>query len=147
MKLVYIASPYAGDVQANTEAAKGYCRAALEEGVIPIAPHLLYPQFLEDSDPAERNLGLRPGLELLARCDELWVCGPEISPGMSREIQFAQGLGIPIRQVEPELVMERGISLWPWAACSMGSRAFLSPPAKQGSSPSGPARSSRFPSG
>ena len=111
MKLVYIASPYAGDVQANTEAAKGYCRAALEEGVVPIAPHLLYPQFLEDSDPAERNLGLRAGLELLARCDELWVCGPEISPGMSREIQFAQGLGIPIRQVEPELFMKRGISL------------------------------------
>ena len=111
MKLVYIASPYAGDVQANTEAAKGYCRAALEEGVVPIAPHLLYPQFLEDSDPAERNLGLRAGLELLARCDELWVCGPEISPGMSREIQFAQGLGIPIRQWEPEAGMERGLSL------------------------------------
>ena len=90
MKLVYIASPYAGDVQANTEAAKSYCRAALEEGVVPIAPHLLFPQFLEDNDPAERNLGLRAGLELLARCDELWVCGPEISPGMSREIQFAQ---------------------------------------------------------
>ena len=111
MKLVYIASPYAGDVQANTEAAKGYCRAALEEGAIPIAPHLLYPQFLEDSDPAERNLGLRAGLELLARCDELWVCGPENSPGMSREIQFAQGLGIHIRQVEPAAALQRGLSL------------------------------------
>ncbi len=66
MKLVYIASPYAGDVQSNTEAAKSYCRAALEEGVVPIAPHLLYPQFLEDSDPAERNLGLRAD----------WSCSP-----------------------------------------------------------------------
>ena len=111
MKLVYIASPYAGDVQANTEAAKGYCRAALEEGVVPIAPHLLYPQFLEDSDPAERNLGLRAGLELLARCDELWVCGPEISPGMAREIQFARGLGLPIWQVEPAAALQRGLSL------------------------------------
>lgn len=111
MKLVYIASPYAGDVQANTEAAKGYCRAALEEGVVPIAPHLLYPQFLEDSDPAERNLGLRAGLELLARCDELWVCGPEISPGMAREIQFARGLGLPIWQVEPAASLQRGLSL------------------------------------
>ena len=111
MKLGYIASPYAGDVQANTEAAKGYCRAALEEGVVPIAPHLLYPQFLEDSDPAERNLGLRAGLELLARCEELWVCGPAISPGMSREIQFAQGLGIPIRQGEPAAALQRGLSL------------------------------------
>lgn len=111
MKLVYIASPYAGDVQSNTEAAKGYCRAALEEGVVPIAPHLLYPQFLEDSDPAERNLGLRAGLELLARCNELWVCGPEISPGMAREIQFARGLGLPIWQVEPAAALQRGLSL------------------------------------
>ena len=146
MKLVYIASPYAGNVKENTEAAKGYCRAALEEGVVPIAPHLLYPQFLEDSDPAERNLGLRAGLELLARCEELWVCGPEISPGMSREIQFARGLGIPIRQMEPAAALQTGLSLLPWAACSMGSRDSPSPPVKQGSPPSGPVRSSRFPS-
>ena len=111
MKLVYIASPYAGDIPNNVERAKEYCKQALEQGVIPVAPHLLYPQFLEDSDPAERNLGLRAGLELLARCDELWVCGPEISPGMSREIQFAQGLGIPIRQVEPAAALRRGLSL------------------------------------
>ena len=110
MKLVYIASPYAGDVQANTEAAKGYCRAALEEGVIPIAPHLLYPQFLEDSDPAERNLGSGPDWSCWARCEELWVSA-EISPGMSREIQFARGLGIPIRQVEPAAALQRGLSL------------------------------------
>ena len=80
-------------------------------GVIPVAPHLLYPQFLEDSDPAERNLGLRAGLELLSRCEEMWVFGEEISPGMSREIQFAQERGIPIRQWGPEAGMERGLSL------------------------------------
>lgn len=111
MKLVYIASPYAGDIPSNVERAKEYCKQALEQGVIPVAPHLLYPQFLEDNDPAERSLGLRAGLELLARCDEMWVFGGEISPGMSREIQFAQGRGIPIRQWEPEAGMERGLSI------------------------------------
>ena len=111
MKLVYIASPYAGDIPNNVERAKRYCKQALEQGVIPIAPHLLYPQFLKDSDPAERSLGLRAGLELLVRCDEMWVFGGEISPGMSREIQFAQGRGIPIRQWEPEAGMERGLSI------------------------------------
>ena len=110
MKLVYIASPYAGDIPNNVEQAKEYCKQALEQGVIPIAPHLLYPQFLKDSDPAERSLGLRAGLELLARCEEMWIFGEEISPGMSREIQFAQGLGIPIRQQKTEPVMEWGLS-------------------------------------
>lgn len=111
MKLVYIASPYTGDIPSNLERAKEYRKQALEQGVIPVAPHLLYPQFLKDSDPAERSLGLRAGLELLARCEEMWIFGEGISPGMSREIQFAQGLGIPIRQWEPEAGMERGLSL------------------------------------
>ena len=111
MKLVYIASPYAGDIENNVEAAKRYCLAAMEEGVTPVAPHLLYPQFLDDSDPVQRSLGTHAGLELLARCDELWVCGPEISPGMAREIQFARGLGLPIWQVEPAAALQRGLSL------------------------------------
>lgn len=100
MKLVYIASPFAGDMEQNIEAARSYCLEAIERGVTPVAPHLIYTQFLDDGDPAQRNTGMRAGLELLSRCDELWVCGPEISTGMQREIQFAKGLGIPIRQLE-----------------------------------------------
>lgn len=100
MKLVYIASPFAGDMENNTQKAREYCLSAIEEGVVPVAPHLLYPQFLDDGDPRQRSLGLQAGLDLLARCDELWVCGDEISPGMSREIQFAKGLGIPVRHMD-----------------------------------------------
>lgn len=111
LKLVYIASPYAGDVENNVEAAKEYCLAAMEEGVTPVAPHLLYPQFLDDSDPAQRSLGTHAGLELLTRCDELWVCGPEISPGMSREIQFAEAMGLPIRHFDPVHQMEQAMVL------------------------------------
>lgn len=103
LKLVYIASPYAGDIENNVEAAKEYCLAAMEEGVTPVAPHLLYPQFLDDSDPIQRNLGTHAGLELLTRCDELWVCGSEISPGMK----------------------ERSTSLKPWVFQSGTSNPFI----------------------
>lgn len=101
MKLVYIASPFAGDVEQNIENARRYCLKAMDRGVTPVAPHLIYPQFLDDSDPAQRNMGTRAGLELLSRCDELWVCGTEVSAGMQKDIQFATGLGIPVRQMEP----------------------------------------------
>ena len=84
MKLVYIASPYAGDVQSNTEAAKSYCRAALEEGVVPIAPHLLFPQFLEDNDPAERNLGLRAAHPQFLAAGEQLQSGPEAKVSLCR---------------------------------------------------------------
>ena len=51
--IVYICSPYAGDIHANVEAAKRYCRFAITKRCIPIAPHLLYPQVLDDSDPSQ----------------------------------------------------------------------------------------------
>ena len=48
--IVYICSPYAGDVATNVENARRYSRFAVDMGYIPIAPHLLFPQFLnEDS--------------------------------------------------------------------------------------------------
>ena len=74
-----------------------------------MALHLIYPQFLDDSDPAQRNMGTRAGLELLSRCDELWACGTEISAGMQKEIQFANGLGVPVRQME--MVRQAGPAL------------------------------------
>ena len=36
--------------------------------MIPFAPHLLYPQVLDDGDPDERALGLFFGLVWLGRC-------------------------------------------------------------------------------
>ena len=56
--IVYICSPYAGDVERNVAAARKYSRFAMERGYIPIAPHLLFPQFMDDSKPTERELGL-----------------------------------------------------------------------------------------
>lgn len=101
-KLIYIASPYAGDVEANVAFAKLACRYAISQGHTPIAVHLLYPQMLDDGDPAERELGLRLGHRILEICDELWACGGRISSGMAREIAEAQSLGIPVRSVSTQ---------------------------------------------
>ena len=106
-KLIYIASPYAGDIKANTVFAKKACRYAIRQGYTPIAVHLLYPQMLDDSDPAERETGLRLGHRVLEVCDELWCCGGRVSSGMACEIEEAQKLGIPIRQIgEQEIKQE-----------------------------------------
>lgn len=60
-KLIYIASPYAGDIETNTAFAKKACRYAIHQGHTPIAVHLLYPQMLDDAEPTEREIGLRLG--------------------------------------------------------------------------------------
>lgn len=95
--IIYVCSPYAGDVENNIAAARRYCRFAVESGFIPIAPHLLFPQFLDDDNPKERELGLFFGNALLSKCAELWVFGDHISKGMEAEIRRATWKGYHIR--------------------------------------------------
>ncbi len=96
-KLVFICSPYAGDIKRNVARARRYGRFAVCKKAIPIVPHLMYPQFLTEDIPTERALGLKMGLALLSRCHELWVFGDTISSGMETEIKKARLWRIPIR--------------------------------------------------
>ena len=65
-------------------------RFAVDAGYIPIAPHLLFPQFLSDDNPKERQLGLFFGNALMSKCSEVWVFGEYISSGMEAEIRRAK---------------------------------------------------------
>ena len=100
--IVYICSPYSGDVEKNVEAAQKYSRFAVDTGYIPIAPHLLFPQFLNDSDPKERSLGLFFGNALMSKCSEVWVFGSRISSGMEAEIKRAKWKGYHLRYFTEE---------------------------------------------
>jgi hypothetical protein len=100
--IVYICSPYSGDVEANVAAARRYSRFAVDKGFIPIAPHLLYPQFLNDDDERERELGLFFGNALMSKCAEVWVFGSRISAGMETEIKRAKWKGYRLRYFTEE---------------------------------------------
>ena len=102
--LVYIASPFAGDTERNTERARGYCRLAVSKGYIPLAPHLLYSQFMDDDDRETRERGIFFALVLLGKCDEIWVFGERISEGMEREIAKARKRNMPIRYFNSKCV-------------------------------------------
>ena len=52
--LVYICSPYSGDIAANVELARRFCAFAVKARQIPLASHLHYPQFMDDTDPDAR---------------------------------------------------------------------------------------------
>lgn len=97
MKQVYICSPYRGDIRKNTELAQKAGRYAAMCGRVPVIPHLVFPQFLDDHDPEERVLGLNLAVEQLKSCDELWLIGSTISKGMRFEIETAKEYRIPIR--------------------------------------------------
>ena len=101
--MVYICSPYAGDTEGNTKKAQRYCRWAADRGCIPIAPHLLFPQFM--SEETEREEALYNGQVLLAKCDEVWVFGDTISDGMRAEISKAERCRKRIRHISDEEVV------------------------------------------
>lgn len=88
MPLVYICCPFSGDIEKNIERTKEYSRFAVDRGQIPVAPTLMYPQFMSDED--ERELAMFMDLVLLGKCDELWVFGETISSGMQRELDVAK---------------------------------------------------------
>ena len=101
--IVYICSPFAGEVEKNIEAARNYSRFAVDKGYIPIAPHLLFPQFLNDADPRDRQLGLFFGNALMSKCSEVWVFGNRISTGMAAEIKRAKWKNYRLRYFTDEM--------------------------------------------
>lgn len=107
--LVYICSPFAGDEERNMEKARRYSRFAVRQACIPVAPHLLFPQFMDDSIPAERSISLFMGIVLLGKCEQVWVFGSTISVGMAAEIEKAEKKKIPIRYFTEELEEVRRI--------------------------------------
>lgn len=95
MKKIFICSPFRGDLKGNSEKAARYCRKAYEEGCLPIAPHLMFPQFLNEGSLKERTDGISMGMKLMQECDEVWVYG-KTTEGMAQEVKFAVEHGIPV---------------------------------------------------
>ena len=105
--LVYICSPYAGDIEKNTYRARAFSRFAVEKKYIPIAPHLLCPQYLNEE--TERWLGLKMGIVFMGKCEEIWVFGDVVSEGMAAEIDKAKRMRKKIRYFTDDLQEKEGM--------------------------------------
>lgn len=102
MPVIFVCSPYRGDVEQNTARAIGYCRYVIRSGGLPYAPHLFLTRVLNDDEEYERTVGLELGLEMLKLCDGIWVFG-QLSKGMRAEVDTAKRLGIPIRYFDAQM--------------------------------------------
>ena len=97
-KLVYICAPFRADtadkVHDNIAIAKKFARKAYDDGLIPIVPHVCSPAIF--GFHTKDILVVEYDLELLKRCDLMWVCGDRISKGMQTEINFCKEKNIKI---------------------------------------------------
>lgn len=95
MRPVYIAGPYAGDVERNVRRACALSRLALACGLAPVCVHpgIVAGAYGDDADPAERAMGLATSARLVEVVRDagglLWVLMRDdgtASPGTSMEI-------------------------------------------------------------
>ncbi len=89
---VYVCHPFANDPAANIERVRLISRQLLDDGLMPVAPHLYLPQLVDED--SEREHALRLCLDLLATCDEVRVYGDRVTEGMERELREAKRLGL-----------------------------------------------------
>lgn len=76
-----------------------------------MAVHLMFPMFMNDNNNIDRTKAITMGLDILARCDELWCFGKNISEGMLEELIFAKKYMIKIRHFTEncKLISEREV--------------------------------------
>ena len=101
--IVYICSPYSGNVTHNIEMARKYSRFAVDMHCLPITPHIYFTQFMDDTIPEERETAIFMNFVLMSKCAEMWVFGDVISAGMQSEINLAKHKYMKIRYFTEEL--------------------------------------------
>lgn len=103
---IFICSRFSADtdeeIADNVQIATRLCRLAYKMGFAPFAPHLLYPQFLEEGKENERADGISMGLEFMAVCAGVWWYSPDEPPsrGMQQELDMAKTLGVPTMEIK-----------------------------------------------
>ncbi len=95
----FVASPFAAkapdEMDLNITYAEQICRrVALETPLIPFAPHLYFPRFLQDHEAAEREIGIAYAKQIMPLCScAIFAVPPwrkEMSSGMIFELKLAQ---------------------------------------------------------
>lgn len=106
---IYICSPYHGDVVRNKRYASQCALEVTEQGHIPVVPHLLFTDCLDDDNIEDRETGITMAESLLERCDEVWVYAAYgISEGMAEEMQLAWSRNIPLEFKATPGITEKG---------------------------------------
>jgi len=96
-EVVFVISPLQGDIEGNIEKASEYCRRIAIDGDIPIAPHVYTTRFLDDTNPFERELGIKIGHFMMRLCTQARTFEHALTPGMSGDVLEARDVvGIPV---------------------------------------------------
>jgi hypothetical protein len=90
-KHIFICSEFQG-LESNLALARKYCKYVIDQGNNVFCAHLLFPQFLDEANPNDREKGIALGEEWMYRCEETWVFTKNgvLSKGMTQEIKHCR---------------------------------------------------------
>jgi hypothetical protein len=93
--LIIVESPFRGkdrfERRANLAYAARCCYYVYEQGHVPFASHLFFPEFLDEDDPKERAAGIEGGYYLWSVADQVWFFTSRgWSTGMDRALVKAK---------------------------------------------------------
>jgi hypothetical protein len=105
MKRVLVESPYAGNVVRNTAYLKAALKDCLARGESPYASHMFFTQFLDDTVPEERALGIEAGLA--------WGAAAEVT-AVYEDLGISSGMkyGITRAEFHDRPIEYRSIPKW-----------------------------------
>lgn len=93
--LLYVCSPYRGDIKRNKEYARKLTRTALDNGFVPVTVHLYLTEVTDEQNPEERKRGMAAGMAILEKCKYILIGDKYgISEGMKGEMTLAALKGI-----------------------------------------------------
>lgn len=103
MKLVYLSHPVRGltrkETSGNLRRAKRWLRWYIltHPSCAVIAPWISACEVFDEDEPGVRERGLKSDLLVIEHCDEIALCGGEISPGMQCELDWAHKHNLTVR--------------------------------------------------
>lgn len=106
----FVASPFAGvgatpeecaaDMVRNIHYAEMICRrVALETKLIPFAPHLVFPSFLNEHNLAERDRGIGYANRILPLCSFAIFAVPPWREAMSTGMRFEEKAAAKVKHL------------------------------------------------
>lgn len=96
-RVVYIAHPLGAgaDREQNRRNASKWVAWAYRQGVAPVADWIILSGELDET-PENRAGGLECDIALVELCDEVWLVGGRVSPGMEIEAGHARLCLVPV---------------------------------------------------
>jgi len=98
---IFISSPLRGPtdeiVLENRKRAEIYCRKVYELGLVPMAPHVYLPHFLDVGNAEHEAFAEVFSAMWIRDADAVWVFDENgISEGMKSEIDYAKACNVPV---------------------------------------------------